>query len=92
MRRQRLVTLGNRCAAAAEAPVPWQKALRFGMSNEQVLCIIHPCSIFHAWEQDRRLRDSGIGIVKRLGARALAETRNMTAYQVTRQRMLHATC
>lgn len=50
MRRHCLVTLGNRCAAA-EAPVPPHKARIFGMSNEQVLCIIHLCSIFHVDEQ-----------------------------------------
>lgn len=50
MRRHFLVTLGNRCAAA-EAPVPPHKARIFGMSNEQVLCIIHLCSIFHVEEQ-----------------------------------------
>lgn len=42
---------GNRCAAA-EAPVLPHKARIFGMSNEQVLCIIHRCSIFHAEEQE----------------------------------------
>lgn len=51
MRRHRLVTLGNRCAVT-EAPVPLHKARIFGMSNEQVLCIIHLCSIFHVEEQE----------------------------------------
>lgn len=51
MRRHWLVTLGNRCAAA-EAPVPPHKARIFGMSDEQVLCIIHLCSIFHVQEQE----------------------------------------
>lgn len=51
MRRHCLVTLGNRCAAT-EAPVPLHKARIFGMSNEQVVCIIHLCSIFHVEEQE----------------------------------------
>lgn len=51
MRRHCLVTLGNRCAAA-EAPVQPHKVCIFGMSNEQVLCIIHLCSIFHVQEQE----------------------------------------
>lgn len=51
MRRHCLVTLGNRCTAT-EAPVPPHKACIFGMSNEQVLCIIHLCSIFHVQEQE----------------------------------------
>lgn len=46
---------GNRCAAT-EAPVPpLHKARIFGMSNEQVLCIIHLCSIFHAEEKQSGL-------------------------------------
>lgn len=54
MRRHCLVTSGYRCAGA-EARVAPHKARIFGMSNEQVLCIIHLCSIFHgrgAGEQD----------------------------------------
>lgn len=42
---------GNRCAVA-EAPVLLHEACIFGMSNEQVLCIIHLCSIFHVQEQE----------------------------------------
>ena len=52
MRRHRHVTLGGNRCAAAEAPVLPHKARIFGMSNEQVLCIIHLCSIFHAEEQE----------------------------------------
>lgn len=51
MRRHCLVTFGNRCAAA-EVPVQPHKVCIFGMSNEQVLCIIHLCSIFHVQEQE----------------------------------------
>lgn len=51
MRRHCHVTFGNRCDAA-EAPVPLHKERIFGMSNEQVLCIIHLCSIFHVQEQE----------------------------------------
>lgn len=47
-----LVTLGNRCAAA-DALVPLHKARIFGMSNEQVLCIIYLCSIFYVQEPGR---------------------------------------
>lgn len=60
MRRHCLVTLGNRCAAA-EAPTPPHKACIFGMSNEQVLCIIHLCSIFHGQEQESGFLESAGG-------------------------------
>lgn len=51
MRRHRLVTLGNRCTTT-EAPVLLHKTRIFGLSNEQVLCIIHLCSIFHVVAQE----------------------------------------
>lgn len=51
MRRHCLVTSGNRCAVA-DAPVPLHKACIFGMSNDQVLCIIHLCSIFYVQERE----------------------------------------
>lgn len=60
MRRHCLVTLGNRCAVT-EAPVPLHKARIFGMSNEQVLCIIHLCSIFHGEEQEEWVLESAGG-------------------------------
>lgn len=55
MRRHCLVTPSNRCAAT-EAPVSLHKARIFGMSNEQVLCIIYLCSIFHVEEQESGFR------------------------------------
>lgn len=61
MRRHCLVTLGNRCTTA-EVPVPPHKARIFGMSDEQVLCIIHLCSIFHVQEQE-----SGFGVYRGVG-------------------------
>lgn len=60
MRRHCLVTSGNRCAVT-EAPVPLHKARIFGMSNEQVLCIIHLCSIFHVEEQEEWVLESARG-------------------------------
>lgn len=51
MRRHCLVTLGNRCTATEASVLP-HNACIFGMSNEQVLCIIHLCSIFHVHEQE----------------------------------------
>lgn len=48
MRHHCLVASENRCAA----PVLAHKGRIFGMSNEQVLCIIHLCSIFHVEEQE----------------------------------------
>lgn len=61
MRRHCLVTLGNRCTTA-EAPVPPHTPRIFGMSDEQVLCIIHLCSIFHVQEQE-----SGFGVYRGVG-------------------------
>lgn len=51
----------NRCAAA-EAPVSRRHKSRiFGMSNEQVLCIIHLCSIFHVEEKQSGLLEITAG-------------------------------
>lgn len=73
MRRHCLVTPGNRCTTA-EAPVPPHKARIFGMSDEQVLCIIHLCSIFHVQEQEGGFGVYwGVGWVEGLFARLLAQ-------------------
>lgn len=72
MRRHCLVTLGNRCATA-EAPVPPHKARIFGMSNEQVLCIIHLCSIFHVQEQESGFWSLLGGLSEKKAASLLAQ-------------------